>query len=193
MAQTSNIEQVVAWLKDWVDGIDFTKTGADQSLGRDVANKVARQIADRAAIEGRGAGAVWAPNSTTPSRWHPEGYSAWKGKHYGWQLPNYRTGQMLSHTSLFGRTRIMAHEIEMVYGVDAAPARGYSPTGLLSVADEKVTDTQKAAFAHSGQSRKRIKRPFYELDDTIREAVVVDVVQPWCNAYIVDTNQLNGV
>ncbi len=181
----SNIDEVVRWLEDWVTGVDFTRPGKDQSLGRDIANKVAEQIATRSATESRGATAAWPPNSP--------GYSAAKQKDYGWSLPNYRTGQMLSHLSLIGRTRIAAHEVTMVYGIDAPPSAGGSPTGLVSAADSRITDTEKAAFAHSGQSRQRIQRPFYELDDLIREAVVVDVVAPWVSAYVVDTNHANGV
>ncbi len=184
MAQNSNIDEVVRWLEDWVAGVDFTRPGKDQSLGRDIANKVAEQIAIRSGTE-HGATSVWQPNAA--------GYSAAKQKDYGWSLPNYRTGQMLSHLSLIGRTRIAAHEVTMVYGIDAPPSAGGSPTGLVSAADAAITDAEKAAFAHSGQSAKRIKRPFYKLDDLIREAVVVDVVAPWVSAYVVDTNRANGV
>ena len=187
MSQTSNIADVVAWLEGWVNGIDFTKTGADQSLGKDVANKVAEQIAARSATEHKGATAAWPANSTTPSRWHPQGYRAWKQQEYGVDTPNFRTGQMLSATSLIGRTRIEPHEITMVYGTDAPPFTSAAPTGLLSDADKAVTDTEKAVWATDKG------RPFYELDDTIRQAVVEDVVAPWVSAYVIDTNRANGV
>jgi hypothetical protein len=186
MSANSNINEVVRWLDDWVNGIDFRKSGQDQSLGRDVAKKVAEKIAFRSATEHRGATVAWPDNSNTPSPWHPQGYRAWKAEKYGVDAPNYRTGQMLSELSLIGRTAIAAHEIIMTYGTDAPPFTSAAPTGLLSDADKAVKDTEKSTWNSA-------TRPFYEMDDQIAEAVVVDVCYPWVSVYVMDTNRANGV
>ena len=44
---TSNIDHVTAWLGAFVDSFDFKRVGNDQSLGRDVANKVVDCIQNR--------------------------------------------------------------------------------------------------------------------------------------------------
>ena len=51
----------------------------------------------------------------------------------------------------------------MIYGTDKPPDRAVfgTPTAKQLEQDQKVTDTQKAYFAHTGQSKQKIKRPFY--------------------------------
>jgi hypothetical protein len=56
------------------------------------------------------------PNSTKSSPWLPGGYEQWKQEHYEIDdEPNFRTGQMLSETSLGlnAKTVINKHEIEI--------------------------------------------------------------------------------
>jgi hypothetical protein len=47
----------------------------------------------------------------------------------------------------------------MVYGVDAPPDRTFTCADL-SEADKKVTDCQKAYYAHTAQGPHKVKRPF---------------------------------
>jgi hypothetical protein len=120
----SDMDQVAAFLRGFVDSFDFTRPGKEQSLGRDVAGRIVERIADRAVKERRGANSKWQPNSSTPSRSAPKGYRGWKADAYGVgeDAANERTGQMLSPTSLYGRTRIEAKEITMVYGTGGIAA-----------------------------------------------------------------------
>jgi hypothetical protein len=184
MAQTSNIDQVVSWLENWVNSYDFTRPSKDQSLGRDIATKVVEGIERRSSDQNQGATTVWPPNAPT--------YAASKQKRYGWSHPNYRTGQMLSKASLFGRTTIAPQEVTMRYGTDTPPSGSAAPSGYISDHDRYVTDTEKASFPHSGQSRRQVKRPFYELDDEITRQVL-DVCRENLDSYIWETNQRNGV
>ena len=117
----SNIDQVILWLRDFVEGYNFTRPGKDQSLGRDLAWQMVDCIMVRASQFQGPDGEEWAGNSTKSSPWLPGGYKQWKEETYGWDdAPNYRTGQMLSQLSLYGRTTIEPRQITMIYGIDAA-------------------------------------------------------------------------
>jgi hypothetical protein len=189
----SNIAQVVAWLDGFVDSFDFKRPGNDESLGRDVANLGVQRIQDRSLQDRTGFGTAWAPNSETPSHWAPQGYRKWKEDNYGVGEPNSRTGQMLSQQSLFGRTRVESKQVTMVYGTDKPPDRATfgSPDAKLLARDQKVTDTFKAYLAHTGQSRKGIVRPFYQLIDDDGVAIA-ELCQENLNKLINETNQANG-
>ncbi len=184
MPQNSNWQQVQGFLDEFVDGFNYKRPGIDQSLGRDVAMKVVERIADRSLADRRSVDEDWAPNE--------EKYAAWKAKRYsiGEDEPNTRTGQMLSQLSLYGRTRIDEKEITMIYGVNAPPTR--TATGVpLTKADQKVTDVQKAYFAHAGQGKHKITRPFYQVDETDGKAVS-ELCQANLNEWILETNAKNG-
>jgi hypothetical protein len=159
----SNIADVVQYLRDFVNGFDFTRPGKDQNLGRDLANAEVDQIMVRAEQYRCGPdGDEWEGNSTKSSPWLPGGYKQWKEEIYGWDdMPNRRTGQMLSQTSLFGRTTIEPRLITMIYGVDAPPDRSASPNGFFDPeTDGKITDVEKAELAHKAGGN-RPARPFY--------------------------------
>lgn len=190
----SNVAAVVAGLHAWLDNFSFTRTGQQQGLGRDIARLAVERIRERSIQERTGFGTAWPPNSETPSRWAPEGYRAWKLKHYDNDEPNTRTGQMLSQTSLYGRTKIEPKIITLIYGTDTPPVRsqGGSPTPAMFARDQKVTDVFKAYLAHTGQSQKRIVRPFYRLEDddgiAIRDLCVENLT-----AYVNATNAAHGI
>jgi hypothetical protein len=76
MAENSNIDEVVISLERCVDGWDFTRPGADQSLGRDMARLVAERILARSQVHLGPDLTAWDENSTTEP---PEGgYKGWK-------------------------------------------------------------------------------------------------------------------
>ena len=159
-AATSNINGVVVNLRGIIAGFDLSRTGRDQSLGRDRANKLVECIHERIDRHVAPDGTPWRPNSDKPPP--PGGYRKWKEDKYGLiDEPNIRTGQMTSQKSLYGHTTIEPYLITMVYGTDTPPDRSAAPTGYMSKEDKKTTDTEKAYYAHTGQSRKRIKRSFY--------------------------------
>jgi hypothetical protein len=56
---------------------------------------------------------------------------------------------------------------------------------------QKVTDAFTAYLAHTGQSKKQIVRPFYQLIDEDGKAIA-ELCQENLNAYIRDTNAANG-
>jgi hypothetical protein len=189
----SNIAEVTTWLQGFVDSFDFKRPGVDQSLGRDVAMLAVHRISDRSLSDRTGFGTAWPPNSEKPSRWAPQGYRQWKEDNYGVGEPNSRTGQMLSQQSLYGRTQIESKEVKMIYGTDKPPDRATfgNPDPKLLARDQKVTDCQKAYFAHTGQSKKQIVRPFYQLIDDDAVAIV-ELCQENLNGLINDTNAANG-
>jgi hypothetical protein len=189
----TNISKVVAWLDQFVDGFDFTRPGKGQSLGRDVKSKAVQLIHDSSLIDRTGFGTAWQPNSEAPTKWHPQGYRRWKEENYGTDEPNSRTGQMLSKELLWGRTKNEAKQVTLTYDTDKPPSRATfgSPDPKLLARDQKVTDTFKAYLAHTGQSRKQIVRPFYQLIDEDGIAIA-DLCQENLNQYIRDTNAGNG-
>jgi len=176
-ANHMNADEVIDWLRRLIESFNFSLPGKDQNLGRDLAHVLAGQIAERSAQLGRGADAAeWPPN--------PPVYAALKAEHYGWpdRKPNYRTGQMLSQESLFGRTTVQDQLVEVVYGTGVAASRTFSPldnrTPSEKKADESTTDLQKAEWATP-------KRPFFDFDDVIEEAVIEEADKA-LNTYILD-------
>jgi hypothetical protein len=165
MASAYNIDEIIAWLIDFLDSFNFNLPGVDRNLGRDLAHVFAGQIESRAATESRGA---------DPQEWEPNepGYAKRKEAAYGWpdKKPNYRTGQMLSRASVFGRTRVVDDKVvELVYGTAKPPKATHSPednrTPSEVQSDESITDVEKAEYASW-------KRPFFEVDDVVEEAVI---------------------
>jgi hypothetical protein len=190
----SNIAEVTKWLQDFADSFDFKRPGNDQNLGRDIVHLGAQRIRDRSLQDRTGFGTAWAPNSETPSHWAPEGYRAWKEKNYGTPEPNSRTGQMLSLLSMKGRSTVESKQVTMIYGIDKPPPTGPAfgnPGPKLLERDQKVTDVQKAYFAHTGQSKKKVVRPFYQLIDDDGKAIA-ELCQENLNDLIRETNAANG-
>lgn len=137
---------------------------------------VVRGIQERAATELRGA---------DPSQWkaNKPAYRDYKARHYGvFDMPNFRTGQMLSQESLWGRTTITKDEVLLTYGLNEAPSRSAAPTGYLSEQDERHSDVEKGWYAHNTHNR-----PFYELDDVIA-GKVVEEAQENLNEFIEEVN-----
>jgi hypothetical protein len=190
---TSNIANVVAWLDNWVDSFDFKRPGKDQSLGRDIAMKAVDLIQTRSLVDRTGFGTAWPPNSETPTKWHPQGYKNWKEEHYGTGEPNSRNGQMLSQQSMYGRTKIDSKLVTMIYSLNKPPDRATfgNPTAKQFAQDQKVTDTFKAYLAHTGQSKRNVVRPFYQLIDS-DGAEIVELCRENLSEYITETNAANG-
>jgi hypothetical protein len=83
---------------------------------------------------------------------------------------------MLSAQSLSGdQTTIEPELITMRYGTGRPPSGG--ATSVILEADRQQTDVEKATFAHAGQSRRRIRRPFYEQDAEISEKVIRETAE----------------
>jgi len=142
MSQNRNIDEVVAWLTDFVESFDFQRPGVDQSLGR---------------------------------------YLVRSG---GDDEPNFRTGQMLSVTSvgLNAKTVINKHEIEIRYGISQPPSASAVPNGYIDNRDKLVTYTQKAEWARMENGTKP-KPEFYGFGQGDAEALL-KVAQVSLNDYI---------
>jgi hypothetical protein len=153
---TSNVDAVLADLKAIVHGFDFERVVEDKTLGEDLAGIIADGIAARSIDEERGATVGWDANA-------PD-YADWKEKKYNVRKPNVRTGQMLSIQSLLGMTTVSTHEVQMLYGLGEAPTRSSASDYFNPKTDGSITDIEKAYFCSA-------TRPFYELDDTIANAV----------------------
>ena len=174
----SNIDQVVADLAEFINEFNFNRVGKEQSLGRDVANGVVWAIAERSATEKKGADVDWPANASK--------YAAWKEKKYGVaDAPNTRTGDMLSKRALYGHTTIEPELVTMIYGTGTVPT-ACAVGGTPGKGDQK-TDQEKAYFAHTGQSKKKILRPFYELDEHIAETIQ-GIIADSLNKYIIEAN-----
>ena len=63
-----------------------------------------------------------------------------------------------------GRTTIEPDQVTMIYGTGDPPARASfgSPTEKRFARAQKRTDIEKGYYAHTGQSKHKIKRPFYQ-------------------------------
>jgi hypothetical protein len=90
--------------------------------------------------------------------------------------------------SLFGKTTIEPQLVTLRYGTGEIATRTSAPTGYFPEADQKKTDIEKAFFAHHGQSMHKVRRPFYEINDS--DAVAVDeLCQYNLNNMIRETNR----
>ena len=191
MSQDSNIGDVVRWLEAFVYGFDFRRHGVDKSLGRDLVAEVVGRIQERSAQSHQAPdGSTWPPNSTKPTLFYKRGYMELKEVEYEiFDEPNFRTGQMLSELSLGlnAKTVYLEHEIEIRYGIDSPPTVSRSPNGYLSDEDKKVTDTQKAEWAHMDNPRTgKPARPFYGFGEGDAEALV-KIAQQVLNDYILES------
>lgn len=158
MAAEMNVQEVIASVRSTLDRIDFTMTGpSGDTLGHDVAMAVVEAIQERAARQETPDGMRWPPNSLD--------YTAEKWEKYGWTRTNYRTGQMLSTESLYGRTTVTTEGVDMVYGTDEPPMNSSAPSGYMSPEDQEITDVEKAQYAHE-QGRE-----FYGTNDQDAEKI----------------------
>lgn len=163
MSDASNIDEIGAFLDMAVETFDFTRTGKEKSLGRDLAGVVALGIQERSIPDHLDpTGNPWAANE--------EKYARWKREKYEVDQPGQLTGQMLGLESLIGETRISSDSVEMIYGVDK-PAEKTLNGAELPKAKEPPTDRQKAEWFTEGG------REFFGLDETIAEACVKEVDQ----------------
>jgi hypothetical protein len=96
----------------------------------------------------------------------------------------------LGQQCLFGRTTIESKQVTLIYGRDEPPDKavfGQSEEKLIE-RDRKVTDVEKAYFAHTRQSKRQIVRPFYLLDND-DAAAIRELVANNLNQYIIETNR----
>jgi hypothetical protein len=178
----SNADQFFGGLDRWLDGFDFNRKGKEQSLGRDVAMTLIRgpDVGAMGGIMGRIADEVTPDGTPWPE--NEKKYKEEKGKVYGWDEINRRTGQMTSQESLYGRTTIEPDRVTLRYGTDSPPSVGKSPTGHISASDKRVTDVEKAGHA------TRDGRGFYGFNQEDR-ANVIAVAQENLDEYIRERNQ----
>jgi hypothetical protein len=66
---SSNIDQVVARLTQWVGGFIFRQVGIHHSLGRDIRNEIAKRVQDRSIAQQRGVTGQWPPNAPKEGVW----------------------------------------------------------------------------------------------------------------------------
>lgn len=184
----ANVDQVMADVEHWIDSYDFNRPGRDGSLGRDIAHNVVEEIQDRSLTHRQGCEVVWPENSDK----EPGKYRTRKEQKYGTSEPNSRTGDMLSKRAVYGETRIEPELITMVYGTGDIPtsaALGGSVTGAQLAKSDSKTDKEKAYYAHTGQSKRKILRPFYELDEKI-SADIREMIADDLNKYIDETKHV---
>jgi hypothetical protein len=155
MDEYSNIDEVIAALDKIVEGFGFDLTTGDKDLGQDCAGIFAEDVQALGA-QGIGSEGEWPANE--------DEYAAYKERVYGVvERPNVRTNQMLSQDSL--QNHETSHEVvDLIYGTGEPPRDGVAGRPVKA-ADKKVTDREKAGYAHTGQGPKGVKRPFYALHD----------------------------
>ena len=140
-----------------IDSFGFDVTEEGKALGRVLAEEVAEGIQLRSfTTQSSPSTGTWPKNS--------EPYGEQKHRHYGWEETNYRTGQMLSFTSLLGKVEITKNEVIITYGTGEPPDKGFSPTEYFDRLADNISDDDKSFYAHTQG------RGFFELDEEICEA-----------------------
>ena len=156
MDEFSNLDEVIGKVERIIDGYGFLLSVGERDLGRDCIGIVAGMIQDKAA-SGVGSEGAWEPNSDNPAG---HGYASFKERVYGVvEQPNVRTGDMLSERA--PRNGTVGHEtVNMEYGTGDVPRDGMAGRPVKD-ADKKLTDREKAGYAHTGQGPHGTKHPFY--------------------------------
>ncbi len=170
MPISSNIDQVADWLRESVAGVNFNMPADNAQLGGVCAREIAIGIQERAFNEQKGAVEEWPENSP--------GYKRYKGRHYGIELTNFRTQQMLLLGSLEANVHVEddGKTTVMEYGTDQVPTD--SASGTLTATDQVRTDTQKAHYAHEQG------RSFYEIDQKMDNERIMPVLRRALKAHL---------
>lgn len=152
MDASQAIREYFAKLDALVATFDFTRAGAEESMGKDAAHIVGEGILDRSIQEQGGPDGAWLAND-------PD-YTDWKREHYNVDLIGVRTGQMFSLPSLLGDVDIQPMTVTIRYGTGLPPTSSMA-SSYLSQEDTSITDTEKAWIF------TRKKGAFFVLDVTI--------------------------
>lgn len=152
MPLRDNVDEFEAWLDAALEEFGWDVPAADG--GGTLASAVVDVIVDgqqaRARVQ-RGSDGGWDDNT--------DAYRDEKEGLYGQSPPNFRTRQMLSRESLRGTIEAGRDVAEWTYGTGEAPGSGRTKR------DRTTTDTDKAYYAHIGQSPKKVERPFFAVTE----------------------------
>lgn len=164
MAKVStNADDVADDLDAFVASFNFLMPGQGSSLGKDIVDMVAEEIADRSVPDAKDPDdSEWKANERV--------YAKRKADRYDALQPGILSGQMLSEESLKGKPDIGPDRVEMNYGTGDPPAGTARNGAKLKPYECKATDRQKAEWFTKGGRR------FYELDATL-SADVTDMLQ----------------
>lgn len=157
MARTSQI--IVDYfrkLEMLLETFNFTRTGHEESMGKDAAGLVAKGIFDRSENDQGGPTGTWPDN-------HPA-YTSRKVAKYNVALIGFRTGQMISLPSLLGKVDVEPDTVVIRYGTGKPPSQSIS-SSYISAADKAIADVKKAEYFTEK------KGPFFEVDDRIAHDV----------------------
>jgi hypothetical protein len=150
-------------IQDWASHIGFLMPGKGaRTLGGDIVETIIQRIFERSKRHEDPRGNYWLEIDSD--------YKYRKGMYYGWGDPNFRTGQMISISSLRGRTQVNQELIMMIYGTGSPPTFSRAPWGGLKKEDRIRTDVQKAGYAQHGTTRSPA-RPFYGIGHGDLEAI----------------------
>lgn len=163
MDDSDNLDTVMGQLTAIINSFDFTRPGADESLGKDCAMAIAQDIVDQSARQ-------QTPDQQDFPRNAPE-YAEWKGKKYGFPPPayGYRTGQTLSLNSVAGEIDVRPDEVVLKYGKGQPPNRS-SASEYITDADKSITDIEKMYFAFAQRGIDVMK-----IGPDARDAVMAEV------------------
>jgi hypothetical protein len=171
MSEHSNVDEVTAAIDDIIKGFGFDLTVSDKTLGHDCVEIFATDVQNKAS-QGIGSEGAWKENAAD--------YASMKERVYGVdEGPNIRTGQMLSILSL-SNAEINHESVDLEYGTDTIARDGVKGRPVKN-ADKKLTDRQKAAYAHAGQGPEGTERPFYAIS-----AEAATAIQEKCQARLDD-------
>lgn len=140
---TSNIDAVAAKVQAAIESFGFNARSADggETVGEACARAVAEDIASSAVdLQQTPKGDEFPDND-------PD-YAEMKERKYGRAGRSYgiRTGQTLSVESLMGQVEATDDTLTMRYGTGKPPSHAVGGSGLVTPADQKATDIEKAEW-----------------------------------------------
>lgn len=133
----SNIDDLAATTRPGVVHLDGMSTAGVGTIGDRIAGEIAGAIHARGLL-GEGTDGAWQDNAP----------STVKAK--GFNKPNIETGEMLAPDHIAGQVLSSPAEVDITYGTGVTDDRG-------------VSDRDRAYYAETGQSHKKIIRSFFGL------------------------------
>lgn len=157
MHYESNLDEIAVGTRPSALRLDAPARAPGPGGGATVGDRIARELAHR--IHDRGI-----RFEGTDGRWPDNAESTARRK--GFNAPNYRTGAMLSAEHIAGVVTPTPADVSIQYGTGEADDRG-------------TTDRDRAYYAETGQSAKKIVRSFFGVIDSDADAIADLVGDEW--------------
>jgi hypothetical protein len=162
---TSNARELFGGIRQRLHDFGFDSRGASgATVGEEVHQTFTDGIKRRCDESVDPDGNPWDANSDIPEG---RGYATRKREVLGHAKPNVYTGSMTSEPSIAGVVHILHQQLEHEFGTGVRP--------VTEAGKVEPSDRDKAKWAHEGQSKKKIIRPFFGITEADADKATEEV------------------